>query len=68
MENNSQGQTSSWPTNRLLKIREVAGALGISPAMVQKLKRTNRIKVVHIGRSVRIPHAEVMRLCDGGVL
>jgi hypothetical protein len=41
-----------------------AGVLAnISPAMIRKLARFGKLKTVHIGRSVRVPRHELMRLC-----
>jgi excisionase family DNA binding protein len=54
-------------TNKLLlTFDEASSMLSISLAMMRKLARSGRIQVVRIGRSVRVPKSEVMRLCGAG--
>ncbi|MCH7946038.1 MAG: helix-turn-helix domain-containing protein [Armatimonadetes bacterium] len=45
----------------------VASALGVSERHIQRLMAAGRIRSVRIGRSVRIPGAEVLRILKGGV-
>ena len=42
---------------------ETAHAAGLSPSMVRKLVRLGKLEAIRIGRSVRIPHRAVLRLC-----
>jgi excisionase family DNA binding protein len=46
----------------LFTFDEASDALSISRAMLRKLARTGRMKVVRIGRSVRISMDELRRL------
>jgi excisionase family DNA binding protein len=46
-----------------LTYRQVARAANISERMVRKLVRRGSLTVVRIGKSVRVPRTEVMRLC-----
>ncbi len=46
-----------------LTYRQTAHAANISERMVRRLAGDGRLKVVRIGRSVRVPIAEVRRLC-----
>jgi excisionase family DNA binding protein len=54
------------PNKLLFTFDEVSAALSISRGMAHKLARTGRLEVVHIGRSVRIPRQELLRLCGAG--
>jgi excisionase family DNA binding protein len=53
--------------NQLLTTKEAAWQLAVSPEFVKRLTREGRIKVVRLGRAVRIPQAEVERLSRSGV-
>ena len=46
----------------LFDCTETARILGISKSMVRKLVRQGRISVVRIGRLVRIPRDEIVRI------
>ncbi len=46
--------------------RQVAEAANISERMVRKLVRQGSLEAVRIGKSVRIPRREVLRLCGAG--
>jgi excisionase family DNA binding protein len=46
-----------------LTYRQVARAANISERMVRKLVRRGTLTAVRIGRSVRVPRTEVLRLC-----
>lgn len=48
-------------------IQEVAEALSVSPALIRKWQKFQKIRVVKLGRCVRIPVAELNRLAQGGV-
>lgn len=48
-----------------LTYRQVARAANISERTVRKLVRRGDLAAVRIGRSVRVPRAEVLRLCGG---
>jgi excisionase family DNA binding protein len=69
----SYASLTGWnPSNKaLFTFDDASQVLSISPGMLRKLARTGRLTVTHIGRSPRISHDEVLRLCsgqsDGGV-
>ena len=51
-------------TEKLLFTLEEASRLAeISQSMCRKLIRNGELDVVHIGRSVRVPRHELLRLC-----
>jgi len=54
------------PAIQLLTFNEASDALRISPGMLRKLIRNGQLQVVRIGRSVRVPRHEVLRLCEVG--
>jgi excisionase family DNA binding protein len=59
---------SDRPNKLLVTFDEASAALSISLGMLRKLVRTGHVKVVHIGRSVRIPTDELLRVSAvGGV-
>ena len=45
---------------------ESARALRVSVSLLRKMARAGRIKVVHIGRCVRVPREELLRLSGVG--
>jgi len=47
----------------LYTFEETRKTANISLGMIRKLAKSGELKVVHIGRAVRVPRAEVMRLC-----
>jgi excisionase family DNA binding protein len=51
------------PETLAFTYRDVAHAASISERMVKKLVRSGRLRVVRIGRSVRVPRSELQRLC-----
>jgi excisionase family DNA binding protein len=51
---------------RLMTLKQTAKALSVSSAFLKKLQRQGRLRVVRLGRSVRIPQAEVERLARDG--
>ncbi len=56
--------------NRLLKVSEAAKILGMHPQSIyngiaRKSKYPINIKVVRIGRRVRIPYSEIERIMKG---
>jgi excisionase family DNA binding protein len=51
----------------LLTIDQAGSALSLSPGMMRKLARTGRMKVVRIGRCVRVHPDELSRIVSGGV-
>ena len=57
---------SGVPNRLLFTFDEASHALSLSRAMLRKLRRLGRIRVVKIGRSVRVPQSEVLRLCGMG--
>jgi excisionase family DNA binding protein len=50
----------------LFTFGDVSRLAEISESMVRKLARTGQIAVVRIGRSVRVPRQELLRLCGAG--
>lgn len=48
--------------NELLTIPEVAAALRIRPSAVRRWISEQKITIVHVGRLVRVPAAEVNRI------
>jgi excisionase family DNA binding protein len=46
--------------------RQTARTANISERMVRKLAHSGRLAVVRIGRAVRVPKREVLRLCRKG--
>jgi excisionase family DNA binding protein len=48
----------------LLTVEEAADMLNISRTTVYGLLRDGILKAVHIGRSVRLPHAELVRYVE----
>jgi excisionase family DNA binding protein len=49
---------------RLLRLREAAQVLGISPSLMKRLRREGKVRVVKIGcRAVRVSTREIERLC-----
>lgn len=54
--------------NQLLTSKQFAYAIGVSEACVRKWTLERTIKVVRLGRLVRIPRTEVQRLIDEGAV
>jgi excisionase family DNA binding protein len=50
----------------LITFGEASAALSISRGMLRKLARNGQLKVVRIGRSVRISRDELLRLVGAG--
>jgi len=50
----------------LLNVTEFAGALRVKPSCVRRWIREERVTIVHVGRLVRIPSAEVTRIIHEG--
>ena len=51
---------------RLFTFPEVAERLGVSLSFVKQLRREDKLQTVRLGRKiVRVPAAEVARLCSG---
>jgi excisionase family DNA binding protein len=55
-------------TGSLLKVGEFASRLNVTVACVRRWVLLRRVKVVHIGRSVRIPVAELERIVTAGTV
>jgi excisionase family DNA binding protein len=51
----------------LLTIKQTAAILAISPEFVKKLQRRGKVRVIRIGRAVRVSPREVERLCRDGL-
>jgi excisionase family DNA binding protein len=51
---------------RLVTLKRAAQLLSVSVAFLKKLQRTGHLHVVHLGRAVRIPQAELDRLSRDG--
>jgi excisionase family DNA binding protein len=52
---------------RLVTMKRAAARLQVSERFLRRLARSGHLKVVRIGRAVRIPAAELERLCREGV-
>ena len=52
---------------KLIALKTAAEVLSVSPEFLKKLQRDGRLKVVRLGRAVRISEDEVERLCREGV-
>lgn len=52
---------------RLMTIKQAAANLSVSPEFLKKLQRNGRIRVVHLGRAVRLAEEEIQRLCRAGL-
>lgn len=48
---------------QLLTIKQAAAVLSVSPEFLKKLQRRGRLKVVRLGRAIRISEQELERLC-----
>lgn len=48
---------------QLLTIKEAAAILAVSPEFLKKLQRQGRLRVVRLGRAIRISEQELERLC-----
>lgn len=48
---------------RLYTLKAAAEQLAVSTEFLKKLQRTGRLRVVHLGRAVRITEQELDRLC-----
>lgn len=53
---------------QLLTSKEFAFALGVKESTVRRWTLLRKIKVVKVGRSVRIPRTEVVRIIDEGTI
>lgn len=51
---------------QLMTLKAAAAALSVSPEFLKKLQRQGRLKVVRLGRAVRISSEEVDRLVREG--
>ena len=47
---------------QLLSIKKAATALSVSPEFLKKLQRQGRLRVVRLGRAIRISEQELERL------
>ena len=48
---------------QLLSIKKAATVLSVSPEFLKKLQRQGRLRVVRLGRAIRISEQELERLC-----
>jgi excisionase family DNA binding protein len=60
----ARGQIES----QLLTSKQFAHAIGVSEACVRRWTMERKIKVVRLGRLVRIPRSEIQRLSDEGAI
>jgi excisionase family DNA binding protein len=51
---------------RLFTLKQAAEILAVSPELLRKLRRQQRLRVVRLGRVVRVPESEVHRLARDG--
>lgn len=49
--------------DKLLTLRDTAKLLSVSPDFLKKLQRQKRLRVIRLGRAVRISEAEIDRIC-----
>ena len=50
----------------LLTVSEFANALRVRPSCIRRWIREEKVEVVHVGRLVRVPQAEVARIISIG--
>ena len=55
------------PPQQLLRVPDFADRMAVQPSTVRKMIALRKIAVVRIGRSVRIPEAEIERLQREGL-
>ena len=48
---------------RLLTLKKAAAILAVSPEFLKKLQRNGRLRIVRLGRAVRVSELELERLC-----
>lgn len=51
---------------RLLSLKQAAERLSVSPEFLKKAYRRGKLRIVRLGRAVRIPEQEVDRLVREG--
>ena len=56
---------------QLYQLKKAAHILDVSPEFLKKLRREGRLRIVKIGRAIRVSSQELERLCreefqDGG--
>jgi excisionase family DNA binding protein len=49
--------------NKLLTLKTAAAQLSVSVEFLKRLQRTGRLRVVRLGRAVRVSEQELDRLC-----
>ena len=49
--------------DQLFTFKKAAQKLDVSPEFLKRLERRGRLRVVRLGRSVRVSEAELDRLC-----
>jgi len=49
--------------NRLLTLKQAADKLAVSQKFLKRLQYQGRLRVIHLGRAVRVAQAELERLC-----
>lgn len=48
---------------QLLRLKKAAQRLDVSPEFLKKLRRQGRLRVVRLGRALRVTEEELDRLC-----
>jgi excisionase family DNA binding protein len=48
---------------QLLTIKKAAEMLAVSPEFLKKLQRQGRLRIVRLGRAVRVSEQELERIC-----
>jgi len=51
---------------QMFTVKQAASILAVSPEFLKKLQREGRLRVVQLGRAVRIPEEELERLSVAG--
>jgi excisionase family DNA binding protein len=52
--------------NRLLTLKEAAEKLAVSQQFLRRLQHKGRLRVIQLGRAVRVSEDELERLCRDG--
>ena len=51
---------------QLVTLKEASARLAVSTEFLRKLQRLGRLRIVHLGRAVRVSAHEIDRLCREG--
>lgn len=62
-----EGDEEMTENTKTLTFKQFAEALQISEALVRKWARLNKVRVIKLGRCVRVPVEELQRAVQGGI-